>query len=119
MATFSLDQMAAIENGAAVYNRSAIMRRAWVLARQDAELIARMEARGEDAGGADPFGYFLKQAWTEAKGLVSDLAFAATAATASPAKRRVIELRNVTRLGVNGLKALGTAYAALNAEAAA
>ena len=111
MATHSVSHLATIENGKTRYNKSAIMRHAHQLRRREKAIVERMEARGEDAGELEPFGYFLSRAWADAENFAGDLIVAERKRQeASPIERRIFDLTHRTRLGARGLAELAGAY---------
>ena len=107
--------LAILDSGKPVYLVANIMQRAWSLFRRDQRVIEKMRARGLDAGEPDPFGYFLKQAWSEARARICDLRMISEYQTQTPEQQRVADLEGRTRLGVTGWKELDEARAAVAA----
>lgn len=107
--------LAILDNGKPVYLVANIMTRAWSLFRRDRIIIEKMTAKGLDAGKPDPFGYFLKQAWSEARAYICDLHMISEYQAQTPEQQRVADLEGRTRLGVSGWKQLDQARAAVAA----
>lgn len=103
-------RLATLNKGKPVYNRGAIMRQAWRLYRYEQQIDARLKARGEMSLPLT-FGECMKQAWESARGLASSLQYSETVNKAPAEERRVVDLQMRTRLGVAGLKQLGSAIA--------
>ena len=102
---------ATLTNGRVHYNTTYIFVRAHAMRRTDAKLIADMTAVGMNGGELDPFRYFLKRAWQDAKCHAGDLEFISRFTAPKRNERDRLETEQLaihmrTRIGVDGQRRL-------------
>ncbi len=102
--------LATLDNGKPVFNRGAIMRRAWRLYHHEQKTADEWKARGQTVTALS-LGECMKQAWADAHGFASSLQYSQALKAAPAPVQRVVDLQMKTRLGVSGLKQLGNAIA--------
>ncbi len=112
------NRLCTLEGDKVLWNRSAIMRRAWGHLRHEQKMAKQPRHFLTPVLPPMTFAECLTEAWNHAHGIARDLAYLRDVQAMAPERRAVLTLEAQNRLGPRGLEALDTARRACAALAA-
>lgn len=112
------NSLCTLEGDKVLWNRPAIMRRAWAHLRHEQKMAKRPSPFGSPILPPMTFAECLKEAWNHAHSMARDLDYAREVQAMTPERRTVLTLEAQTRLGPRGWEALDNARRACVAAAA-